>query len=281
MIKLKCSNCNKDFSIYPYRLKKCNKICCSVKCTSEYKMKFFGTDKIINYQDFNLNPNFYYLLGLICTDGHIRIAKNYRQVGINLQIGDKDVLNDIQKIFGGSFHEYPNRKHPVASWNTYYKEFTEYLINTINIKPNNKTFDLDVNKWFKTLSENNKKYFIRGVFDGDGGITYNQKKTGFLEWSVSFVSCSQPFFNMVENFLLNLNLIDTKYILDRKHLCYYLCWGKRQLSYNLLKFLYNNLDINNDLFIRRKYNAFSKIKEDVDRRLNYKGKWRSKVIILN
>lgn len=156
-------------------------------------------------------PNFCYLVGLICTDGHIqwpgctKSSHMYRCL-ISQHKKEQKLLENIQKCFGGKIYKLTKSQ---MCWSIGGKEFTEYLRDIVGIT-NNKSLSLNVKKWFDELSEENKKHFIRGVLDGDGSIScIPQKrilKSGTMQLYLTkhfcVVSGSQIFTEMLLQYFL-------------------------------------------------------------------------------
>lgn len=140
----------------------------------------------------NTNDNFFkvidseekaYLLGFFVADGSISMnarCKNSYKLGITLTESDGYVIQ--------WYHDFicPNRtithycskngaknRKPVysISWtSTYMKEYLENEYNIIQ----NKTYDLEFTFPFEKIPEQFLWDFIRGFFDGDGQISYNE-----------------------------------------------------------------------------------------------------------
>ncbi len=142
---------------------------------------------------------FYYLIGLICTDGHIgwpNCTKNTNGYTcmITLNNKDSDLLYDIQKLFGGIIVLQP--KLNATKWQISNKDFVLYLKNVVGLT-NNKSLTLNVEKWFQELPNKFKIPFLRGVIDGDGCI-YRNKKYGHCV--ISIATYSENFFSMLKKY---------------------------------------------------------------------------------
>ena len=100
MIEVKCKYCGVVFNVYPYRLKK-DGLCCSRECLGRITTKNFVGNPI-NINSAKLKIEFYYLIGLICSDGYIHIGEYSRKgrnkksekryIRITLHLSDKDIL---------------------------------------------------------------------------------------------------------------------------------------------------------------------------------------------
>jgi hypothetical protein len=154
--------------------------------------------------------NFHYLVGLVATDGHIGYpgctpsTKSY-YCNIKLNIFDGELLYKIQNIFGGSIKEEKRQgfieNSITRTWRTSNREFVEYLMN-IGMT-NTKTYNLDMNHYFNSISIENRLAFLRGVIDGDGSIcAIDRKKRKIpcngLQCSFNVCSASKPFILMLD-----------------------------------------------------------------------------------
>jgi hypothetical protein len=214
------------------------------------------------------NLNFYYLIGLICTDGNIRYPecdKTNRaySVRIGLHNDDIDLLNKIKKLYGGSL--YISKTHKYTVWQLNDKNLVNFL-KEIGLT-NRKTYNLDIEKWFDNLNISYKLSFLRGCWDGDGSINIYNRKTGATKSVTTHIcSASIKFINLFKNHfkLGQIKIISKdkqnsykKDIISTVDLYYYHLNGKNSL---ILKQIYENIDINS-LFIKRKYENWLKILE--------------------
>lgn len=156
--------------------------------------------KNLDFLKWATDPDFYYLIGLICTDGNIRYPTEVKKKGIgyschiNLNKQDKALIERIKEKFGGNiFHAKDN----TIRWYISSRPFIEYL-QRIGVT-HNKSKTLNVKDWFIQLSFKNQKHFIRGVIDGDGSI--KEYKHNFRTFNIC--SGSPDFYNMLKNYFCN------------------------------------------------------------------------------
>ena len=195
-----CDYCNKKI-ITCKRTSKNDKqrkhIFCGSTCKQQYYLRQKDIDQFKILEKNNDN-DFYYLIGLIASDGHITWpdctpkSKNY---SCTIELNEKDInlLNDIKNKFGGSI-KYNKRTHSYI-WAIHNRIFIEFL-KTIGFT-NNKSLTLNITDWFKSLPLNFQYAFIHGVFDGDGSIGYIKQTN---TWFASIASCSPHFKDMLYNF---------------------------------------------------------------------------------
>ena len=205
-IMVKCLKCNKEKLIHKhYYIKNKDKYrqFCSEMCKiyyddpkQEHIMKHINTS------------NFHYLVGLIATDGHIGYpgctpsTKSY-YCNIKLNKEDNALLYEIQNIFGGSVNLEGKR---TCSWRVSNKEFVEYLknIGMTNVK----TYNLNLDEYFSTLLYDYKISFLRGVIDGDGSISVQNRKSrklpcNGLQCSSNICSASLSFITLIGEYFKN------------------------------------------------------------------------------
>ena len=114
-----------------------------------------------------------YFVGLLFTDGNIFMGKNNMyQVGIELSVKDKDILEVLKKELNAgykfSYRTDKNRSETV-SLKCYSKKMVEDL-SQYGIVPQKtkKTKHIPIDK----IPQEYKRDFIRGMIDGDGSIFY-------------------------------------------------------------------------------------------------------------
>ncbi len=144
--------------------------------------------------DFN-NPLFWYIIGIVTTDGHINNKSN------TIQIYQKNIeyLYNIQKLIGhfGKIYKSTNIYSLHLTNNKLYNFFID----------NNFSTDKRYNVPFiKNIPDNMFKYYLLGIFDGDGCIYYNYRSGQFVNKIFQITSGS---YNLVEK--LNENLINLNY----------------------------------------------------------------------
>lgn len=199
-VDIDCKRCNKTTKRILSCILKTPLQFCSNCCRSEYfnDQRDPKQAKILNHIN---TPDFCYLIGLIATDGTIswpRCSKSatsyYCQ--ISLQVRDRELLNKIHKIFGGKLY---NKGKTMVVWKITHKKFIDYLRNNIGLT-NQKSYNLDIEKWFSNLTKDNQLHFLRGTIDGDGCIcnnTINNK----VYWYVKIASGSDKFAKLLKNAL--------------------------------------------------------------------------------
>jgi len=154
---------NRDVSLVRAKASKMN-----LKFTQRYK----NYDYKVNDITINLNEYSSYVLGFLWTDGYL--LKNRYTVGIGILKEDMDNVEWIFRKTGNWYAADRKRKNR--------KKFIRELI-AYNPNLLNKLIDLDFDKksfispqkiW-NIIPDEYKKYFVRGVVDGDGCFYVNKK----------------------------------------------------------------------------------------------------------
>jgi hypothetical protein len=145
----------------------------TLKNGSESRRKYTINE---NFFD-ELNENSLYVLGILYADGYHNEKR--KSIRISLKETDSEILLKINNLIGS------NRPLGVDSFKG--ENFTQKYLDINNVTISKKLTELGCvqNKTFKItfpdfLSQENLKHFIRGYFDGDGGLsTYEvvDKKT--------------------------------------------------------------------------------------------------------
>lgn len=233
----------------------CNKDC-------EYKYNNPKSSKIMEKINDN---NFYYLLGLIATDGCLtypteNLLTSGYEIKISLKTEDEELLQRIYNIFGG----YINNKiittvdnYFLCKWSMHNKEFIEYL-KSIGIT-RNKSLTLNIDNWFNSLSEEHKRHFVRGCIDGDGSVCVNKKQ----KLTVNFTSGSLSFCKLISSYLQNIVKSEKQISIDKRgnNLSYSIGFTHNQ-SIKICNELYNVFK--DDLYLSRKYENCKPFLNNID-----------------
>jgi uncharacterized protein YlaI len=203
--KYKCDFCDKEITICKRtninsKNKRKHTFCCS-----ECKHQFYTRER--DYKQYTIlekqnEIDFYYLIGLIASDGHIKwpgCTKSIKNYSCSIELNSDDVylLENISQKFGGSISPITNKSS--YTWNICNRKYIEYLRDTVGMT-NNKSLNLNVSKWFNQLLPSQQTAFLHGVFDGDGSI-YFVKKNNI--WGANISSRSPDFIHMIYNFFKN------------------------------------------------------------------------------
>lgn len=202
-----------------------------------------------------------YLLGYFVADGCVSIEPKKREgkiysynkrICLMSSIDDEEVIKYFQEFI--SPHSkiiYSNNQSGVNFRKTQCilkissKKLVEDLCN-LNIHPR-KTYDTSFIFDFNLIPEHLHSHFIRGFFDGDGGLTQNNKSIQFC--FTSFYFCNQ-LKSIFENLGNTTNICSQK----SKNMIFY------QLTVNgghdKISIIYDYLYKNANFFLKRKFNKF-------------------------
>lgn len=201
---------------------------------------------IININD--LQKQDLYLIGLICSDGHVchpkdnSSSKGYR-CHIDLKHDDGELLLKIHNRFGGNIRSYIKTKSTIWSMScksTYNKKFIDFMTN-IGIT-HNKSLTLNINKWLYTLPHDKQICFLRGFLDGDGWIS-----NSITTKTIGICSGSK---HITDFFYMKFpNAIQRKRVFKNKNHIYTAClhWRNVLDAHELF-----NTNIIGDIFMKRK-----------------------------
>ena len=203
-------------------------------------------------------PDVAYVLGFFTADGSM--IKNKRGAHfIEFQITDRDLLMEIRKLLGSN-HKITTRKRNNNREISYRlqigsKEIFNDLLK-LGLTPNK-------SKTIKLLKIPDKylSHFVRGYFDGDGNVTFGYFRKSDRESKSPvllsrFTSGSKAILEDLKNKFTNL--IDTKGSLYYStNNAWQLSYSTND-SKKLFKFMYNNNKTSKLIYLKRKYKIYLK-----------------------
>lgn len=145
-----------------------------------------------------------YLLGFFIADGYI----DGKRVRLNNSIDDIEVLEFFKKEIA------PERKiqHSNKQTGTKFRKpqvhigiTSEPMVKVLNDKygiKRNKTYNTNYCFNFDNIPDNLIRHFVRGYFDGDGGLSFNKTKTS-VSFRFSFVFTSKIFCEQIADIFKN------------------------------------------------------------------------------
>ena len=192
-----------------------------------------------------------YLMGLLAADGS---QKRYTtksgevHISMTLELKDREILSKITSFTGNEVHSRVRNN-----------KYTLYYI-TIPYKylgDKGKYFDKKRTGIFDYYQKcSNKLDFIRGLFDGDGGICKRQRSKDQKDyWSIYFVvnSTQQEIKDILDDFSKEFNFNFSIYYDKRGIGCYNYNISKKSEIERFYKMLYKNKP---NLYLERKYLEF-------------------------
>lgn len=210
------------------------------KSPNEVSRKYYINQ---NYFDNLDTQDKFYILGLLFADG-CNIPKDNKII-LSLKIGDEYLLQNINKILQHSKPLYKSEPRVFKQNNKLYNSSGHYKLTIISKKISKRLEELGIvaNKSLITqfpsyIPKDMLRHFIRGYFDGDGGVTNG----------VSFIG-TFAFVNKIKEILTEkLGINNTKILKHCKSNIYYYNFSWRRD----LKVMYEYLYKNANLFLKRK-----------------------------
>lgn len=210
------------------------------------RQRYFLNEKYFNPN--NQSHNSAYILGMLASDGNVSKEKNC--IYIELQREDKEILEKINNEIQNDreVKDYETGRGYKNSKLYFFSQKVKDDLSLYNIVPN-KTY---TNKDF--LQNIKKEYyidFIRGFFDGDGSIYWDN---GTIKWQLS--STSKQTLDHIQQILLDYGINSSFQIQSNNNdvitwrLYFYGLENNKKL-YNLF---YSNI---NTLFMQRKFNKYN------------------------
>lgn len=216
----------------------------------------------------NLNENFFetidneekaYFLGLVYTDGSVRIIKNSKQLRISLQLQDEEIIKKFLKCLNSDVKLLYDKR--IGKEAVGFEIVNEKLVNDLiklGVVPN-KTYK---SKHLPIVPEDFLIPFLRGLFDGDGILSYkenyNEASVGFVSYSYSVVYEFQQYIDKLINKKNSNKIMYHHNETSSKHYCH---WRGRRQVLKILSLLYDNSNI----YLLRKYNKYKRLLSTVDK----------------
>jgi hypothetical protein len=200
---------------------------CSRKCIRKYHSNEHYFEKIDT-------PEKAYWLGILFSDGNI--YNNY----LTLKFMKSDEHHLVK------FKNAINSEHPIHQYNTcssfsISSETMREHLDKIGMMPN-KSLKLEYPNIISTLN----RHFIRGIFDGDGCISFMKNTTKYKRWSI--FSGSQKFIYKLQE-ILN-NELDINLHIYKQGNGFYIATANKKYLKKLFDYLYNQATV----YLERKYN---------------------------
>ncbi len=221
--------------------------------TLEHRTRKYNIKKPFKYNInesklFNLlDPNIYYLMGLIATDGYVVHGKDAIELSLTGESEFK-LLEDIKT--------YLELDSPIVKYNNYRlritaKNLEKFVKDNFNISAIQKTFTLKIPSKFP--NESCVKAYIRGCFDGDGCLNVKSCRLSMSTASEEFLKGLQ------ELIYLYTQCKITYYIESRKDKQYPTLSVKGNSTRKILNWIYSEPGLR----LERKYEKYLKVNDIV------------------
>jgi hypothetical protein len=214
-----------------------------------HKLKHIVYDVDLNYFNKIDNQNKAYFLGLLYADG----GNTGNSISLALHEQDKNILYSLQKEL--------KTKKPIKNYQT--KTTNYYVLNISHKKMIKDLESLGIIKQkslkldFPIIDDNLVRHFIRGYFDGDGGISINKNN----HYSVSIkITSTNLFLTELKNIIsskLNIHcgIYNISSLRNDNDITKVFCISGWNQSKKFLNWIYDD----SNLFIERKRNKFNEL----------------------
>lgn len=191
----------------------------------------------------NINTaNKAYIIGLLLTDGHL--SKNG---ALMLTLKDLDIMEKYKKeLKSNAPIRYDKYGNPTL--NIVCKNFNDDLLKFGF--HNRKSYKIDIDKILSFIPKEFEHHFVRGLFDGDGGIHIYEYDYTIKEQCVFQFTGLKNVCDYVYNYLE----LTTKYVKESD-----ITYTIRVGNPLKIKEIFDKLYFNADIYIERKYNTFLEI----------------------
>lgn len=231
------------------------------RSTIGYEASKLGLSKPRVIYDFKWSPEMAYFIGWIASDGNLYHGKTSYTIRIALKSDDIEILHLLKRELGMGRVSCSKRQIGEST-----KEYALLAIHNKSLY--NKLLEIGLTpnkskilKWPRIPKEYYRD-FIRGVFDGDGSISFNKANDYKGSWRAVFYSASKDFIYELKNILESEAGI-TSQNLSKSSPCYAYKFGK----FDTVK-LANYMYYDNCIKLERKYNKFTEAisVKDIDNR---------------
>lgn len=193
-----------------------------------------------------------WLIGFLFTDGSVRNIGNTYQIRLSIKLQDEEIINKIKSwLCIDTKTRYDKREERECCGIEISSKQMFDDLGKHGIVPNKTYYSHGI--YLDKIPEEFQRDYIRGLFDGDGGISF----TG----NTHEVSCdfTSYFYDTVEEFQLVIDNYINKinhnkiYRTESKSRC---SWRGRQQTLKILSYLYDNSEV----YLKRKYDKYLWIK---------------------
>lgn len=231
--------------------KYCESLALTRRSRSEARLEAQKRGKVPqNYFDINedffkkWSPDMAYILGLLITDGNISNSGT-----VSLCMNEKELIEKAGEAMGAK-HKITASKHQKGLFNFHFARTNMVKdLGAICVIPKK-----SITVKFPVIPELFLTDFIRGVFDGDGSVFFDSRSKKH-PIRTKFVSSSKEFIEKLELALQKLGLPARRiYGQPTKNAISYMFRYGHKDSERLFAIMYK--DIQNGIFLERKYNKF-------------------------
>lgn len=199
-----------------------------------------------------------YFLGLLYADGNVylRKANGIPTISLTLQERDKSILEAFRELIAPK-HKLHLRKSKIETQQDQFRlAFSSQLIGDqlkkLGCIPRK---SLALQFPIEQIPNNQLRHFVRGYFDGDGCISYYQRKSGYKAYLASFAS-TKDFCEALQGVLGEmLNLCGGIYTRKTNGITSELTIGGNHQVLTLMKWMYDD----SEFFVKRKRDKYKEL----------------------
>lgn len=210
----------------------------------------------------NAYPETMYWFGMLLADGYIKYNKNSTLVALKLKQNDENVIKRFKEYFEIENVDIKYDKRILKGYEKDYyvcgisigvdKEISDYL-SIFGIVPNKSLLEKDFNNHKVLNDETSIRNFIRGYFDGDGGVSVYKKKNGHGDKYTDTISISllgtNNLLTWINNNLLLYLGIDRITDVRKYSSVHTISWGNHNTTLKFFNWIYKE----NEFCMNRKY----------------------------
>lgn len=176
-----------------------------------------------------MTPDLAYLMGLLCGDGYIESDATKRKFWtVGYCSADPELINEYKRILVEQFNIDASRVHESVRGKLYRIDINSTVLcqylKSLGMS-NKRAPDKIIPDVIKKSSKYNIRAFLSGLFDTDGGCDIAQSKTA-KACTVHLVSTSKCLCKEVQSVLLNIGVISTFSVKDKKHTTFFKTTGR-------------------------------------------------------
>lgn len=193
-----------------------------------------------------------WLIGFLFTDGSVRNIGNTYQIRLSIKLQDEEIINKIKSwLCIDTKTRYDKREGKECCGIEISSKQMFDDLSKHGIIPNKTYYSHGI--YLDKIPEEFQRDYIRGLFDGDGGIGFtgntNEVSCDFTSY---FYDTVEEFQLVIDNYINKINH-NKIYRTESKSRC---SWRGRQQTLKILSYLYDNSEV----YLKRKYDKYLWIK---------------------
>ena len=193
-----------------------------------------------------------WLIGFLFTDGSVRNIGNNYQIRLSIKLQDEEIINKIKSwLCIDTKTRYDKREGKEGCGIEISSKQIFDDLGKHGIIPNKTYYSHGI--YLDKIPEEFQRDYIRGLFDGDGGISFtgntNEVSCDFTSY---FYDTVEEFQLVIDNYINKINH-NKIYRTESKSRC---SWRGRQQTLKILSYLYDNSEV----YLKRKYDKYLWIK---------------------